>query len=53
MPEDSHLTIRDMAATIAKALHLKEGDTVEIKVNKLDANELKIIRHPQEAAPPR
>ena len=44
-------TIRDLATTIANVLGLEEGDMVEIQRNKLDSNELKIIRHSQEEKP--
>jgi len=46
MPEES-FTVKDLGPTIAKILGLKDGDIVEIARNKLDANELKIIKLPR------
>ena len=42
---DSSFTIHDLAATICKLLDLKESDTVELLRNRLDPNELKIVKH--------
>jgi hypothetical protein len=48
LPES--FTLRDLGATVAKLLDLKENDTVELLRNRLDRNELKIIKIPQEPA---
>ena len=47
MTSDS-FTVKDLGVSIARALGLKEGDTVELQRNRLDRNELKIIKHPKE-----
>jgi hypothetical protein len=47
MPDDS-FSLTDLGLTIAKLLGLRFGeDIIEIQRNRLDPNELKIIRHPR------
>ena len=44
---DKALSLSELIRVIAEALGLKPGDTIEVQRNKIDANVLKIIRHPQ------
>ena len=45
MPEGSSFTIKDLGETIAKALGLKPGDSIEIARDKLDPNRVLVRRH--------
>lgn len=41
-------SIKDLAKTIALMLNLSAGDTVELKKNREDANQILVIRHGHE-----
>jgi hypothetical protein len=43
-------TIADLARVIGEALGLKPGDTIEVQRNRLNRDELKVIRHPGEVS---
>jgi hypothetical protein len=45
VPKGSFST-KDLGVAIARILDLREGDTVEIARNKLDRNDVRVIRHP-------
>jgi hypothetical protein len=51
VPEES-FSIKDLGVTIAKMLGLQKNDTVEIRRNKTDPNQILDVRHPgQEPTP--
>jgi antitoxin (DNA-binding transcriptional repressor) of toxin-antitoxin stability system len=46
MTDGESFTLTDLGATIARLLGLEKNDTIEIQRNKLDPNEIKVLRHP-------
>lgn len=50
-PEQPSFDIRRLGEVIAKALGILPGDNIELRRDKLDANRVLVIRHPQEATP--
>jgi hypothetical protein len=51
MPEGS-FSIKDLAIVIARTLGLAEGDSVELKRDRLNPNRVLVVRIPQEESVP-